>query len=62
MNAHNLPPLDPLQRYTITETCGYLRQSRGKTYNDIRAGKLPVIKDGARTYIPGTAIAARSAA
>lgn len=57
-----LPPLDLNQRYTIEETNAYLRQSRAKTYTDIAAGKLPVIKDGKRTYVPGTAIAARSSA
>ena len=55
-----LAPLDLLQRYSIPETNAYLRQSRAKTYKDIKAGKLPIIKDGRRTYIPGTAIAARS--
>lgn len=54
-----LPPLDLNQRYTIPEAGAYLRQSRAKTYQDITAGKLPVIKDGKRTYIPGQAIAAR---
>lgn len=54
-----LPPLDINQRYTIPEAGAYLRQSRAKTYNDITEGKLPVIKDGKRTYIPGQAIAAR---
>ena len=58
--AMNLPPLDLVQRYTINETNLYLRQSRAKTYKDIKAGKLAFIKDGRRTYIPGAAIAARS--
>ena len=53
-------PLDVKQRYTIDETNAYLRQSRAKTYQDIAAGKLAVIKDGKRTYVPGTALAARS--
>jgi excisionase family DNA binding protein len=57
---HTLPPLNPIERYTIDEACAYLRQSRAKTYQDIKAGRLPVLKDGARTYVPGTAIAARS--
>jgi hypothetical protein len=56
----HLPPLDKAQRYTIDETNAYLRQSRAKTYKDIAAGLLPVIKDGKRTYVPGAAIAARS--
>jgi hypothetical protein len=55
-----LPPLDLNQRYTVIEASAYLRQSRAKTYIDISEGKLPVIKDGKRTYIPGRAIAARS--
>lgn len=57
-----LPPLDLNQRYTIAETNAYLRQSRAKTYQDIKTGVLPIIKDGKRTYIPGRAIAARSGA
>ena len=55
-----LPPLDPSQRFTIPEGSRYLRQSRGKTYQDIAAGRLRVIKDGSRTYVPGTEIARRS--
>jgi hypothetical protein len=55
-----LPPLDLNQRYTITETNAYLRQSRSKTYQDIKEGRLLTIKDGKRIYVPGRAIAARS--
>ena len=55
-----LPPLDLNQRYTINETNAYLRQCRAKTYKDIKAGKLTVIKDGKRTYVSGRVIAARS--
>ncbi len=57
-----LPPLDPQQRYSILEASAYLRQSRSKTYMDIGAGTLATIKDGKRTYIPGTVIAERSRA
>lgn len=56
------PSLDELQRYTIEETCAFLRQSRQKTYDDINKGLLTVIKDGRRTYVPGSEIARRSAA
>lgn len=59
-NQTSLPPLDEKQRYTIPEASEYLRQSRAKTYVDMRAGRLPFIKDGRRTYIPGSVIAARS--
>ena len=55
-----LPPLDLNQRYSIPEANAYLRQSRAKTYQDIKNGKLVVIKDGRRTYISGRQIATRS--
>jgi excisionase family DNA binding protein len=55
-----LPPLDPLQRYTVPEASAYLRQSKSKTYQDIANGVLSVLKDGRRTYVPGSEIAARS--
>jgi hypothetical protein len=60
MQETPLPPLDLNQRYTIPETNAYLRQSRAKTYKDIKDGRLPVIKDGARTYVSGRVIAERS--
>ena len=56
----NLSPVDFLQRYTIPEASDYLRQSPAKTWQDIAAKKLRAIKDGGRTYVPGSAIAARS--
>jgi excisionase family DNA binding protein len=59
-DRRTLPPLNPIERYSIDEACAYLRQSRAKTYQDIRDGRLSIIKDGARSYVPGTAIAARS--
>ena len=57
-----LTPLDPQQRYTVEEANSYLRQSRAKTYQDISAGLIRTIKDGRRTYIPGSEIIARSQA
>lgn len=56
----HLPPLDPLQRYSIDEAATYLRQSRAKTYQDISAGRLESFTDGRRRYVSGRAIAARS--
>ena len=56
----HLPPLEPNRRYTIPAASGLLSQSRAKTYLDIRAGKLAVIKDGRRTYVPGSEIIRRS--
>ena len=52
---------DERLRYPITEASLLLRQSRAKTYQDIAAGTLRTIKDGARRYVPGTEIARRSA-
>lgn len=60
MKQKNLPALDLNQRYTIDETSAYLRQCRARTYQQIQAGELPVIRDGRRVYVPGRAIAARS--
>jgi hypothetical protein len=53
--------IDPLQRHTINEATALLRQSRAKTYADIRNNKLKIIKDGARTYIHGSELIRRSA-
>jgi hypothetical protein len=55
-----MPPVDANQRYTIDEGTAYLRQSRAKTYADIKAGVIRVIKDGTRAYIPGSEIIRRS--
>jgi len=58
--AAQLPPVDPHQRYEIPEASAYLRQSVAKTYIDIRAGKLRILKDGWRSFVPGTEIIRRS--
>jgi len=50
-------PLDTLQRYTIPETMQYLRLSRPGVYMKIRRGELRIIKDGTRTYVPGSELA-----
>lgn len=52
-----LPMLDTAQRYTITETCRYLRTSRASVYKLIGAGDLRVIKERSRTFVPGAEIA-----
>lgn len=54
------PQLDTLQRYSIPETNAFLRQSNARTYQQIKAGELRVIRDGGRTYVPGSEIARRS--
>ncbi len=50
----SLPPLDANQRYSLEEGIAYLRESRSRLYEKIASGELKVIKDGRRTYIPGT--------
>lgn len=55
-----LPALDPAQRYTVEETIRYLRSSRATVYRDIAQGRLRTIKEGARTYIPGSELVRRS--
>ena len=51
-----LPPVDPRQRYEVPEASAYLRQSVAKTYVDIKAGRLRIIKSGWRTFVPGSEI------
>lgn len=55
-----LPMLNPLQRYTVHQANEYLRQSSATTYSQIKRGELRVIKDGGRTYIPGSEIIRKS--
>ena len=54
------PPLESNRRYSVATTNLLLDQSNSKTYEDIAAGRLKVIKDGKRTYIPGSEIIRRS--
>ena len=52
--------VDPGQRYTISESCAVLRQSRSKTYQDIQCGDLRVIRDRSRVYVPGSELIRRA--
>jgi excisionase family DNA binding protein len=52
-----LAQLDEKQRYTVDESLEYLRLSRARLYEKIQAGELTAIKDGRRTFIPGSEIA-----
>jgi hypothetical protein len=56
-NRFQMPPIDPRQRYTIEETKAYLRLSRASVYQRINNGSLQIIKDGKRTFVPGSEIA-----
>jgi len=53
------PPtnLDPLQRYSLPETCAFLRISRTKLYQLFRTYRLSKIKDGAKSFVAGSEIA-----
>jgi len=53
-------PIDPNRRYSISNASELLSQSNSKTYEDIAAGRLKVIKAGKRAYIPGSEIVRRS--
>ena len=55
-DPNTLPPLDERQRYSIEETIAYLRISRARLYEKIAAGEIATLKDGRRTFIPGTEI------
>jgi excisionase family DNA binding protein len=56
-----LPPLDAAQRYTIDESCRYLRTSRATLYEEINTGQIATIQEGRRRYVPGTELMRRSA-
>ena len=58
--AAPLAPLDVNQRYAIREAAEYLRISRARLYQKIAAGEIRLLKDGRRSYVPGSAIAAAS--
>lgn len=52
-----LAPLDENRRYDIPLAAAYLGISRAKLYEKLAAGELQKLKDGRRTYIPGSEIA-----
>jgi len=57
-----LPPLDASRRYTVEQALLYLSTSRVTLYKLIRDDKLKAIKEGRRTYIPGSEIVRVSSA
>jgi prophage regulatory protein len=52
-----LPPVDVAQRYTIAEATSYLRISHASIYKEINACRIKVLKQGKRTFVPGSEIA-----
>ena len=55
-----LPQVDSRQRYTPEEAADYLRSSRWSVFKDLKEGRLRAIREGRRTFIPGTEIIRRS--
>lgn len=51
-----LPSVDVAQRYTIKEATSYLRISHASIYKEINACRIRVIKQGKRTFVPGSEI------
>ena len=48
-----LAPLDPLQRYSIPEAARYLRRAQSTTWLLIREGRIRVLREMGRCYVPG---------
>lgn len=60
--AFRAVPVDPAQRYTVPEAIAYLRLSRKGFYDDVKAGRIKLVKDGRRSYVHGSELIRRSAA
>jgi hypothetical protein len=53
-----LPPLDPLQRYSVDEALSYLRTSRQSFYSKlVNTGRIVLIREAGRRFVPGAEIA-----
>lgn len=59
IDPHSIP-LEEKRRYIIPEAAALLRQAQSTTYLQIRSGALRVIREGGRTYVPGSEIIRRS--
>lgn len=55
-----LPSVDPNRRYPVAVALEYLSISNGKFYEQLKAGDICVIKDGGRTFVPGSEIIRKS--
>lgn len=54
--TEDLPAFNPLLRYPIKVASAFLSQGEGKTFADIKAGRIIPIREGRRTFIPGSEI------
>lgn len=62
MDQKTLAPLDTLRRYSVETAAAYLGISRARVFARIRSGEVTTIKDGRRTFVPGSEIARLSRA
>ncbi len=56
VNPTSLPPVDINRRYDVFTACAYLGISRVRLYSKLKAGEIRPLKDGGRTFIPGSEI------
>lgn len=52
-------PFSPALRYRVDRAAPLLDQSVAQTWLDIREGRLRVIREGGRTFVPGSEIVRR---
>jgi hypothetical protein len=52
-----LPQLDPLRRYSIADSLTLLGVSKKRFYAHVKAGRITLLKDGRRSFCPGSDIA-----
>jgi hypothetical protein len=60
INLASLGPLDVQQRYSRAEAAAYLKTSLPSIHKLINAHDLESFKEGARTFVTGRSIAAKS--
>jgi hypothetical protein len=58
----SLPPIDPLRRYSVNDSLQYLGISRAPFYQNVAEGKIKIIKDRKRTFVPGSELVRLSSA
>jgi hypothetical protein len=54
------PALEANRRYSINDGAAILNCSRSRFYEHIKAGRIRIIKDGRRSYAPGSDLIALS--
>jgi hypothetical protein len=49
-------PVDPNQRYDLSEAIPYLRLAKSTVWKKINCGELQIIRDSGRVFVPGSEI------